>query len=224
MELLEQTVSSDISTISFLKNFGLGFLLSVLLSFHYVKFGTSIANRNELAKIFPVLTLTTLLIITVVKSSLALSLGLVGALSIIRFRTPIKEPEELVYLFICIAIGLGFGASQTLTTRLGFAGILIAGAVYSRNTSMGRALGKNIYITISDDSGQFSVRRASSVLISYADKCDLRRSHVALSQNSSTFAVSFASIDYFEKAVQELQKIFPQAEITFVDQSNVPGM
>ena len=52
------------------------------------------------------------LIITVVKSSLALSLGLVGALSIVRFRTAIKNPEELIFLFLCIAIGVGLGANQ----------------------------------------------------------------------------------------------------------------
>ena len=43
----------------------------------------------------------------IVKSSLALSLGLVGALSIVRFRAAIKEPEELVYLFLIIAIPNG---------------------------------------------------------------------------------------------------------------------
>ena len=41
---------------------------------------------------------------------LALSLGLVGALSIVRFRAAIKEPEELAYLFLTISVGLGFGA------------------------------------------------------------------------------------------------------------------
>ena len=56
------------------------------------------------------ITMTTMLIISIVKSSLALSLGLVGALSVIRFRAAIKEPEELTYLFLTIAIGLGFGA------------------------------------------------------------------------------------------------------------------
>ena len=50
-----------------------------------------------------------------VKSSLALSLGLVGALSIIRFRTAIKEPEELSYLFICIGIGLGLELARVVT-------------------------------------------------------------------------------------------------------------
>ncbi len=56
------------------------------------------------------------MLILVVKTSLALSLGFVGALSIIRFRTPIKEPEELIYLFLSIGLGLGYGANQTLIT------------------------------------------------------------------------------------------------------------
>ena len=86
------------------------------LKIHYKKYGSTISNREEFSNIFPFILLTTTLVITIVKSSLALSLGLVGALSIVRFRTPIKEPEELSYLFICIAAGLGFGANQTLIT------------------------------------------------------------------------------------------------------------
>ena len=65
-----------------------------------------------------------MLVITIVKSSLALSLGLVGALSIVRFRSAIKEPEELSYLFLTIALGLGFGANQALITIIAFAIIL----------------------------------------------------------------------------------------------------
>ena len=53
-------------------------------------------------------------VISVVKVSLALSLGLVGALSIVRFRTAIKEPEELVFLFLTIVIGIAHGASQSV--------------------------------------------------------------------------------------------------------------
>ena len=58
------------------------------------------------------LSITTTIVITVVKFSLALSLGLVGALSIVRFRAAIKEPEELVYLFMIIGIGLASGSAQ----------------------------------------------------------------------------------------------------------------
>ena len=65
------------------------------------------------------------LVISVVKSSLALSLGLVGALSIVRFRTPIKEPEELAYIFLAIAIGLALGADQREVAAIALPIILI---------------------------------------------------------------------------------------------------
>ena len=67
----------------------------------------------------------------IVKSSLALSLGLVGALSIVRFRAAIKEPEELVYLFLIIAIGLGCGANQLVITVIGILISLFIIVLYS---------------------------------------------------------------------------------------------
>lgn len=98
--------------------------LGQILAWHYVKFARVLSNKRKFARIFVVIAATTLLIITVVKSSLALSLGLVGALSIVRFRTPIKEAEELGYLFVAIAIGLGIGAGQELVTLIVFAVLL----------------------------------------------------------------------------------------------------
>tara|TARA_B100000470_G_C19572660_1_gene294192 strand:+ start:109 stop:600 length:492 start_codon:yes stop_codon:yes gene_type:complete len=67
----------------------------------------------------------------IVKNSLALSLGLVGALSIVRFRAAIKEPEELVYLFLIIAAGLGCGAGQLQITIVGIIFSLIIIYVYA---------------------------------------------------------------------------------------------
>jgi len=82
----------------------------------YVRFLYSRTSRNpaadSVARVFPLLTLVTITVISLVKASLALSLGLVGALSIVRFRAAIKDPEELVYLFLCIGIGLSLGAEQ----------------------------------------------------------------------------------------------------------------
>ena len=101
-----------------------GLILSLILRWHFQRFGSTLSNRAEFAQVFPFIVMTTILIITVVKSSLALSLGLVGALSIVRFRTPIKEPEELAYLFMAIAIGLGLGADQLLPTVVSVAVVL----------------------------------------------------------------------------------------------------
>ena len=82
---------------------GLGALMSIAIRWHFKKFGSTLSNREEFSKVLPFVLLTTILIITVVKSSLALSLGLIGALSIVWFRTPIKEPEELAYSINVIA-------------------------------------------------------------------------------------------------------------------------
>jgi len=104
-------------------SFVLSIFLSIFLSFlvqqFYIKFSTTLSNKIEFSKNFLVLAATTTIIITIVKSSLALSLGLVGALSIVRFRAAIKEPEELVYLFLVISIGLGCGANQLLIVTIG---------------------------------------------------------------------------------------------------------
>ena len=85
-----------------------------------LNFSKSWSNRFQFSNLLPILALTVFLVISIVKSSLALSLGLVGALSIVRFRTPIKEPEELLYLFIAIAVGLGLAANQTILTVIIF--------------------------------------------------------------------------------------------------------
>ena len=62
---------------------------------------------------------------------MALSLGLVGALSIVRFRAAIKEPEELVYLFFIIAIGLANGANQFILSII--ATVIIVAFLFLRN-------------------------------------------------------------------------------------------
>ena len=101
-------------------------VLCYLIKIFYKKFSTTLSNREEFSKNFILLGIATCIVITIVKNSLALSLGLVGALSIVRFRAAIKEPEELVYLFLVIATGLGGGAGQIKITISGMAiGLII---------------------------------------------------------------------------------------------------
>ncbi len=69
---------------------GLGALLSTAIAVQYAIFGRTFSNRSNLAYTMPLIAITIVLIISVVKTSIALSLGLVGALSIVMFRTHIK--------------------------------------------------------------------------------------------------------------------------------------
>ena len=132
---ISNLLSSENINVSF-DNFLIAIFLSILLGFlvreFYIRFSTTLSNKVEFSKTFVILAATTTIVITIVKSSLALSLGLVGALSIVRFRAAIKEPEELVYLFLLIAIGLGCGAGQFFITVIGVSIILILIFLYSR--------------------------------------------------------------------------------------------
>tara|TARA_B100001123_G_scaffold418158_1_gene521798 strand:+ start:131 stop:817 length:687 start_codon:yes stop_codon:yes gene_type:complete len=114
--------SSPILTIACLL---LTIMCSYILKYVYENKSNSLSSKYQLSNIIPILSSTTFLVILIVKSSLALSLGLVGALSIVRFRTPIKEPEDLVYLFLAIGIGIGFGAFQIFSTLIIFLIIII---------------------------------------------------------------------------------------------------
>ncbi len=104
---------------SFIVNLVIASILSFIVQLFYLKFSTTLSNRLDFSKNFVILGIATTIVITIVKSSLALSLGLVGALSIVRFRAAIKEPEELVYLFLIISIGLGCGAGQVKIISIG---------------------------------------------------------------------------------------------------------
>jgi uncharacterized membrane protein YhiD involved in acid resistance len=89
-------------------------LLSWVIAHFYIRYGNAVSNRRRFAANFVPLALTTMAIMMIVQPSVSLSLGLVGALSIIRFRAAIKDPEELTYLFLIIGVGLATGADQPL--------------------------------------------------------------------------------------------------------------
>ncbi|MBT6672206.1 MAG: DUF4956 domain-containing protein, partial [Lentimicrobiaceae bacterium] len=126
------------------------FAMCVIMSFivrdFYIKRSFSLTGKMHIGSIIPVLSAVVFLVIIVVKSSLALSLGLVGALSIVRFRTPIKEPEELVYLFLAIAIGLGYAAGQILITTILSLSILFIVYMWLSNRKIAKTSEYNLVV------------------------------------------------------------------------------
>jgi len=139
--------NAEIDVVWFIVHFLLAALFSYLLSKVYVHFGNALSNREMFGRNFMILSMTTMLIITIVKSSVALSLGLVGALSIIRFRAAIKEPEELSYLFFAIAIGLGMGSQQALITGVAF--LVVVAILALRHFTRPGETKPNLYLTLS---------------------------------------------------------------------------
>ena len=208
-------------------NLAIGAALSLVLRWHFKQFGSTLSNREEFAQVFPFVLLTTVLIISIVKSSLALSLGLVGALSIVRFRTPIKEPEELAYLFIAIAMGLGLGANQTVNTVVAGLVILLIMALFKRQR---KDLGdKNLYLSIdwnagSDDEPDKFIAQVNAIMAKHVISSDLRRFDIRDGQLETTYFVDIASTDNLTVLIGELRSAFPDIGLTFLDQNQLPGV
>ena len=127
---LNQSVEIDI--FSFLISLLLSAILALLVKYVYLKCAMTLSNKSYFSDLFVPLSITTTLVITVIKFSLALSLGLVGALSIVRFRAAIKEPEELIYLFLIIGIGLACGANQYIVVISATIFIIITLFIFSK--------------------------------------------------------------------------------------------
>ena len=134
-------------------NIILGGFMALFVRALYRRFSSTVSNRDSFSSLFPLLTITVISVIFVVKSSLALSLGLVGALSIVRFRAAIKEPEELIYLFFCIALGLALGADFRIVAFMGLFGFTFF--VVIRDFSSKRSRQHNLLLTVSGDASDF---------------------------------------------------------------------
>ncbi len=223
IETFEQfmaTQGGQISFIGFLVNLSLAALLSYLLGLIYVRYGSSLSNRKLFANNFMVLTLTTMVIITIIKSSLALSLGLVGALSIIRFRSAIKEPEELSYIFLTIAIGLGFGADQGVITIAGF--VFIAFILFVKNAKGQSRSNQNLHLTIAGKRDEdVTMEKIVEVLNLNASDIDMKRLDENKDTIEASFLVEFNDFEQFSKTKKALLGLSKNLTVSFMDNKGV---
>ena len=219
---LNENVS--ISTENFFQHLIVTLILSLLVKIVYTKFSTTISNKNEFSKNFVILGLTTCIVITIVKSSLALSLGLVGALSIVRFRAAIKEPEELAYLFLIIAIGLGAGAGQIVIITIGtIVSLIIIVLLYSFNSNEKNKINENLHFTITIN--KKLNKKDIDDLIKLIDKQVTHLELSSMNQSNNNFIVNLILILKDTKNLTTLNSIilknYPTANILLNKDHNV---
>lgn len=225
-DLLNQfTIDSGetFSIVTYVMNIVLCAILLYMLSLVYVKYGRSLSNRYQLSKVLIIVGVTTFIIISIVKSSLALSLGLVGALSIIRFRTAIKEPEELGYFFIAIAIGLGFGANQLVPTLIGaivlFLIIFLAGRGATKSL-----VSQNLLVSkptlASEDSSAFQ-KNIMDILAQNSSRTELIRMNLNENQIDYNFLVVLKDLNSVNDITRKLTNLDGKMSISFIDSQNM---
>ena len=135
---------------------------ALLISMLYLQFYSGRETGSRIHRAFPLLGLAITAIFVCIQFSLPLSLGLLGALSIVRFRTPIKEPEEIGFLMLVIATSIA-----AATFNLAFLGLFLVLAVVTI------LVARLLFAALRDSP------RAGTLIASYAE-ADYQENHAAL--------------------------------------------
>jgi hypothetical protein len=215
-----RTYSPEISPWGFLLNLVLTAFFAYILGLLYARFGNTLSNKRMFASNFEMIAVTTMVIITIVKSSLALSLGLVGALSIVRFRAAIKEPQELTYIFFNIAIGLGFGADQRIVTTIGF--LFVIGLIAMKYYMKSPESSKNLNFTVlANNSLNISLDTIIQSILPHCKGLELKRLDENKNFMEASFLVEFTNFNDLNAARSALHKIDDSIQINFLDQKGI---
>jgi uncharacterized membrane protein YhiD involved in acid resistance len=105
-----ENFASDISLSKILITLGVAFLLGFFIYLLYKRIFSGVLYSKSFNVSLIGMTMITAVVIIAINSNLVLSLGMVGALSIVRFRTPIKDPTDLIFLFWAAVAGIVTGA------------------------------------------------------------------------------------------------------------------
>lgn len=140
-------------------------IVGLFIFWVYKKTFTGILYSSGFALTLIGLTLVTTLVIIAVTSNVVLSLGMVGALSIVRFRTAIKEPMEIVFLFWSIAVGIVIGAGMIPLAVLGSVIIGIILIIFANRKNV-----ENAYILVLNCENEEAENTAAELLKSTVKK------------------------------------------------------
>lgn len=110
----------------------------IFLSYRLSHSGSIYSTKFNVSLV--VLTLITTMVMIVIGNNIALSLGMVGALSIVRFRTAIKDSRDTVYIFWCIVVGICCGAGDYLVAAVGSAVVFVVLLLWGRIRNDNRIL------------------------------------------------------------------------------------
>jgi hypothetical protein len=190
----------------------------IYLRFLFRRCSVSASDSDGISRVFPLLAVITTAVIATVKSSLALSLGLVGALSIVRFRSAIKEPEELVYLFLCVAVGLALGAELPLLACVLMAVVSVIALLMHFFARRGQE--HNLLLTISGDSDNGFVEGEANVLSTVQELsggCSLQRFDVADGRSQIRLMLRRSDPRRTTELITQLRRRLPDCEFSYVN-------
>ena len=181
MKLLETINFGDVLKKSFTESFAelswssiiitllFAFIVGLLIYFTYLKCYKGVIYSQSFNASLVLMCVITATVIMVISSNVVLSLGMVGALSIVRFRAAIKEPLEIAFLFWAIAVGIVLAAGLIVLAVIGSAVIGLILIVFVNRRSW-----LDPYIVVLRCDGAESEREAADFLKKSVTRCSVK--------------------------------------------------
>ncbi len=198
---------TSVSALDMVLTMVLAFAIGIFIFMIYKKTYSGVMYSSSFGVTLVALTMITAFVILAVTSNVVLSLGMVGALSIVRFRTAIKEPLDIAFLFWSIAAGIVLAAGLIPLAVFGSIVIGIIIAVFAnRNESV------NPYIVVIHCDGSESEKKAFEFLKSRTKKCVIKsktarkgyveiNTEIRLNDDNTDFINELSDIEGVESAV-----------------------
>lgn len=180
---------NSFSTLDVLLALGLSFVLGLFIFLIYKKTYQGVMYSDSFGVSLIAMSMITSLVIIAVTSNVVLSLGMVGALSIVRFRTAIKEPMDIAFLFWAIAVGIVLGAGLLPLAIIGSVIIGVVIVVFST-----RKIGDIPYILVLNCENGVE-EEIKKVLFEETKKCLLKSKAVNKSGTELTYEVRIKEED-----------------------------
>ncbi|GAA0136817.1 DUF4956 domain-containing protein [Paenibacillus sp. YSY-4.3] len=155
--------TSDISLSKILITLGIAFIIGLFIFILYKRVFSGVLYSKSFNVSLIGMTLVTAMVIIAINSNLILSLGMVGALSIVRFRTPIKDPTDLIFLFWAAAAGIVTGAGFYTLAAIGSVIIGLVLFLFIKNSTLETPY--LLVINCSGDESEQAIHRAISGLV-----------------------------------------------------------
>ncbi len=209
---LSQAMGNDLSAGQICLNFAVALILGLVIyiSYRFSHSGAVYSARFNVSLLM--LTLITTLIMNVIGNNIALSLGMVGALSIVRFRTAIKDPRDSTYIFWCIAVGISCGVSYYLLAAIG------TGIIFLVMLLLGTIRSNDRYLLIIHAAAQATPKVEETVLIQYESQALLRVKNQGPEDVEYIYELSREMLERAKQRNQDINSLlFSIPGITHVD-------
>lgn len=160
-EMYNQAISAS-TLLTILIDLFVALLMGLLIYMIYKKFFKGVVYSRNYAITLVGMTVLTCMVTLAISTNIVISLGMVGALSIVRYRTAIKEPLDLMYMFWAITTGITIGASMYILAGMAAAIMIVLIVLFSREGG-----GRNAYILVvhykGDETGDEILRQLNRV-------------------------------------------------------------